>query len=72
MYIFQYFLIEKLFQGNRHLGVSDEQAIDGFVDLFSHGIWSAANGWQQPRSSSHLKHDLGPVNHKHRPRAYSR
>src|SRR5215468_10670213 len=44
MYIFEYFLIEKLFQGNRHLGVSDEQAIDSFVDLFSHGIWNTWNG----------------------------
>ena len=41
MYIFEYFLIEKLFQGNHHLGVSDEEAVDGFVDLFSYGIWSA-------------------------------
>jgi AcrR family transcriptional regulator len=72
MYIFEYFLIEKLFQGNRHLGVSDGQAIEGFVDLFSHGIWSTANGLRRSRSANHSDHRLGPVGQQERPRAYSR
>jgi hypothetical protein len=33
-------------QGNRHLGVSDEQAIERFIDVLSHGMWS------QPRAAS--------------------
>lgn len=70
MYIFEYFLIEKLFQGNRHLGVSDEQAIDSFVDLFSHGIWGASNG--RRRNSSSNLYPVGSVTPKERPRAYSR
>ncbi|HET9742561.1 MAG TPA: TetR/AcrR family transcriptional regulator [Terriglobales bacterium] len=41
MYILQYFLIEKLFQGNRHLGVSDEQAIEFFVQLLAEGTWNS-------------------------------
>jgi AcrR family transcriptional regulator len=72
MYIFEYFLIEKLFQGNRHLGVSDEQAIDAFVDLFSHGIWSASNGLRRNSLTNHSNHQVGPARHKERPRAYSR
>lgn len=72
MYIFEYFLIEKLFQGNRHLGVSDEDAIDGFVDLFSRGVWATANGLRRARSSDHSHHHLGPITEKDRPRAYAR
>jgi AcrR family transcriptional regulator len=69
MYIFEYFLIEKLFQGNRHLGVSDEEAVEGFVELFSHGIWSNSNGLRTRRPPQHSNHS-GPV--KQRTRAYSR
>ena len=72
MYIFEYFLIEKLFQGNRHLGVSDEEAIDGFVDLFSHGVWNTSNGLRRSKSANHTNHRLGPVGPKERPRAYAR
>lgn len=72
MYIFEYFLIEKLFQGNRHLGVSDEEAIDGFADLFSHGVWSASNGLRRTRSVNHSNHHPGPIGQKDRPRAYAR
>src|SRR5579872_1710419 len=74
MYIFEYFLIEKLFQGNRHLGVSDEQAIDGFVDLFSYGIWSSTNGVRRTRSADNSNLHLGPTRQRdrERPRAYSR
>ena len=74
MYIFEYFLIEKLFQGNRHLGVSDEQAIDGFADLFSHGMWSSSNGVRRSRSADNSNLHLGPARHRdrERPRAYSR
>jgi AcrR family transcriptional regulator len=72
MYIFEYFLIEKLFQGNRHLGVSDEEAIDGFVDLFSHGVWSPSSGLRRSRSTNHSNHRLGPVQQEEKSRAYSR
>lgn len=72
MYIFEYFLIEKLFQGKRHLGVSDEEAIDGFVDIFSRGVWSNSNGSRRTRFTNHSNHYLGPIRHKERPRAYVR
>lgn len=42
LYFFTYFVIERLMHGNQHLGVSDGQAIEQFVDLLSHGIWSAS------------------------------
>lgn len=70
MYIFEYFLIEKLFQGNRHLGVSDEEAVEGFVELFSHGIWNNSNGLRTRKLPQNSNHHPGPV--KHRTRAYSR
>jgi len=37
--LINYFIIEKLFQGNQHLGVSDDEAIEGMIDLFSRGLW---------------------------------
>lgn len=72
MYIFEYFLIEKLFQGNHHLGVSDEEAIEGFVELFSHGIWSNSNGLRRTRPAENSNHHLGPVRQKEGKRAYVR
>jgi AcrR family transcriptional regulator len=71
MYIFEYFLIEKLFQGNRHLGVSDEEAIEGFVELFSRGIWSNSNGIRRTRPLEHSNH-LGHTRHREGKRAYVR
>jgi AcrR family transcriptional regulator len=41
LYFFTYFTVERLMQlGNQHLGVSDEQAIENFIDLVSHGMWN--------------------------------
>jgi hypothetical protein len=46
LHVITYFLIEKLLQGNRHLGVSDEQAMEKFIQLLSRGLWSS----HEPRS----------------------
>lgn len=72
MYIFEYFLIEKLFQGNRHLGVSDDEAVEGFVELFSRGIWSSSNGARATRLTQNSNHHMGPLKRKIRSRAYAR
>jgi len=72
MYIFEYFLIEKLFQGNRHLGVSDEEAVEGFVELFSRGIWNSSNGMRRTRPTQNSNHHLGPARQKEKARAYAR
>lgn len=61
MYIFEYFLIEKLFQGNHHLGVSDEKAIEGFVDLFSHGIWNSPEKRATTRGARENNLPLGSI-----------
>jgi AcrR family transcriptional regulator len=43
LYFFTYFTVERLMQQcNQHLGVSDEQAIENFIDLVSHGMWNRA------------------------------
>lgn len=39
-YFHTYFVIERLMHGNRHLGVSDEEAIDRFIDVLLHGLWT--------------------------------
>ncbi|HWZ46580.1 MAG TPA: TetR/AcrR family transcriptional regulator [Candidatus Saccharimonadales bacterium] len=44
LYFFTSAAIEKLYQGNRHLGVSDEQATGRFVDLLCQGLWKGGCG----------------------------
>ena len=39
-YFHTYFVIERLMHGNEHLGVSDEEAVERFIDLLMHGLWS--------------------------------
>ncbi|GIU82306.1 MAG: TetR/AcrR family transcriptional regulator [Acidobacteria bacterium] len=41
MQFFNYFLVEKLFGGNSHLGMSDEQALNFLTKMFSYGILSS-------------------------------
>jgi hypothetical protein len=42
VYFFTYFVVEHLMQrGNHHLGVSDDEAIERFIDLLSHGLWKS-------------------------------
>lgn len=40
MQFFNYFLVEKLFGGNRHLGLSDEQALNCLTKIFAYGTLS--------------------------------
>jgi AcrR family transcriptional regulator len=39
LHLFTYFLVEKLFRGNQHMGMPDEQAMRRTVDLLSFGLW---------------------------------
>jgi AcrR family transcriptional regulator len=39
-----YFLIETLFKGKGHLGVSDEEAIQQMIHMMTRGIWLPENG----------------------------
>lgn len=40
MQFFNYFLVEKLFGGNAHFGVKDDEAIEMLTEMFSRGIFS--------------------------------
>jgi len=40
MQFFNYFLVEKLFGGNEHLGLSDDQALNSLTKIFSYGVLS--------------------------------
>ena len=40
MQFFNYFLVEKLFGGNRHLGLSDDQALNFLTKIFAYGTLS--------------------------------
>jgi AcrR family transcriptional regulator len=52
LYFFNYFVTEKFILGRRYLGVSDENATSGFVDLILHGLWTRKDGI---RSNSHTR-----------------
>jgi AcrR family transcriptional regulator len=43
MQFFNYFIVEKLFGGNRHLGISDEQVITHLTDIYSRGLLRSTN-----------------------------
>jgi AcrR family transcriptional regulator len=43
-YFHTYFVIESVMHGNRHLGVSDDEAIERFIDILSNGLWKAPSG----------------------------
>jgi len=38
MQFFNYFIVEKLFGGNMHFGISDEQVIERLADIYSRGL----------------------------------
>jgi hypothetical protein len=38
MQFFNYFLVEKLFGGNRHFGISDERVIKQLTDIYCRGL----------------------------------
>ena len=40
MQFFNYFLVEKLFGGNLHFGLSEEQALNSLTKIFSYGVLS--------------------------------
>ncbi len=40
MQFFNYFLVEKLFGGNSHLGLDDDQALNTLTKIFSYGVLS--------------------------------
>jgi len=42
MQFFNYFLVEKLFGGNQHLNLTDEQALNSITKIFAYGILSEA------------------------------
>jgi AcrR family transcriptional regulator len=39
MQVLTYFLVERLFGGNQHLGVPNETAIGNIIDMALHGLW---------------------------------
>jgi AcrR family transcriptional regulator len=41
--VFTYFLVEKLFGGKQHLGVSDDRAIEQLIKMVTEGVWRDGN-----------------------------
>jgi hypothetical protein len=38
MQFFNYFLVEKLFGGKRHLGLSDDRVVEHLTEIFCRGV----------------------------------
>jgi hypothetical protein len=38
MQFFNYFLVEKLFGGKRHMGLSDDRVVEHLTDIFCRGV----------------------------------
>lgn len=55
MQFFNYFLVEKLFGGNSHFGLSDEQVIEQLTGLYCRGLLQNHNGGSTKATKSHKK-----------------
>ena len=54
-YFHTYFVIESVMHGNHHLGVSDEEAVERFIDILLNGLWKPAVDTPFVRSHSKRK-----------------
>lgn len=52
MQFFNYFLVEKLFGGNGHFGLSDEQSLNALTKIFAYGVLSEEKLKQFKKSAS--------------------
>src|SRR6185295_1917660 len=52
MQFFNYFLVEKLFGGNRHFGLTDEQVITQLTDMYCRGLLQNHDGKSSRSKSS--------------------
>ena len=55
MQFFNYFLVEKLFGGNSHFGLSDEQVIEQLTGMYCRGLLSNHSGKATKSHKSHKK-----------------
>jgi AcrR family transcriptional regulator len=60
MQFFNYFLVEKLFGGNRHFGITDDQVIVKLVEIFRRGI-------MKPEKQQRVKTQKGRLKSRPRP-----
>lgn len=51
-YFHTYFVIERLMHGNRHLGISDDEAVESFLDVLCHGLWRCKSNAPEPSPAS--------------------
>jgi len=54
-YFHTYFVIESVMHGNHHLGVSDEEAVERFIDILLNGLWKPEVETSSVRSHSKRK-----------------
>ncbi|HEY6251418.1 MAG TPA: TetR/AcrR family transcriptional regulator [Candidatus Angelobacter sp.] len=64
-YFFTYFLMERYMQGEQHLGVSDEEATEAFIDLLLHGLWRSVPQASPADSSRKNRNDVATQKRLH-------
>ena len=62
--IMTYFLVEKLFAGNRHLGMDDNEAMDRIIDLIVRGLWAGEAHASSQATPTKIKAVSKAVPHK--------
>jgi AcrR family transcriptional regulator len=55
MQFFNYFIVEKLFGGNLHFGISDEQVIGRLTDIYARGLLRTTNTRPPVRAKQRIK-----------------
>ncbi|HLE61594.1 MAG TPA: TetR/AcrR family transcriptional regulator [Pyrinomonadaceae bacterium] len=65
MQFFNYFIVEKLFGGNLHYGISDEQVIARLTDIYVRGLLKTAN--HRP-SAAKVKQKIKASHQRQRPK----
>jgi AcrR family transcriptional regulator len=48
LYFCTYFVVERLMHGKQHLGVTEDEAIERLIDIFTSGIWRRRNRGRRP------------------------
>ncbi|HEV3038836.1 MAG TPA: TetR/AcrR family transcriptional regulator [Candidatus Angelobacter sp.] len=54
-YFHTYFVIEAVMHGNHHLGISDDEAVERFIDILLNGLWETPAGMQSVHSDGKSK-----------------
>jgi len=71
MQFFNYFLVERLFGGNRHFGIGDDEVIARLAEIFSRGVMRPHRKRANGAHAEKRKGRVGPTRQRRPPRSRS-